>query len=95
VVSTPQREWLAGPLQDQVAAILMSGSFASRGLVDPAKAREWYDRFQSGERTNSFYVWQWLNLELWFRALIDPPCVAQAPGELVAGAVSAGTVGRG
>ncbi|HBQ37523.1 MAG TPA: asparagine synthase (glutamine-hydrolyzing) [Candidatus Omnitrophica bacterium] len=80
VVSTPQREWLAGPLQDEVAAILMSASFASRGVVDPDKAREWYRRFQSGKRTNSFYVWQWLNLELWFRTLIDPPCVAQAPG---------------
>lgn len=91
VVSTPQREWLAGPLQDQVAAILTSASFASRGVVDPDTARDWYRRFQSGERANSFYVWQWLNLELWFRTLIDPPSLAQAPGwtpELVAGAVS-------
>lgn len=98
VVSTPQREWLAGPLQDQVAALLTSPSFASREIIDPDKAKVWYQRFRSGERTNSFYVWQWVNLELWFRTVIDPAGVAQAPGwspELVAGAVSADTIGRG
>src|SRR6185312_4084165 len=66
-VQSPQREWLANEWRHLVLGVLNSESFASRGWVDAAKARAAYDRYISGSRENSFYVWQWLNLEYWAR----------------------------
>jgi len=71
-VQTPQREWLAGPLRSQVESVLQSSTFASRGIFDVAKVQETYQRYCAGDQANSFYVWQWVNLEAWFRMFIDP-----------------------
>lgn len=78
-VPVPQREWLGSALREWVEAVLESRSFASRGIVDAPQARQQYRRFCGGERANSFYVWQWVNLEMWFRLFIDPPEVSTDP----------------
>lgn len=70
-VPTPQREWLGGPLQRHVEEVLYSETFASRGIFDPHAVRQCYAQYLAGEQANSFYIWQWLNLELWFRVFID------------------------
>jgi asparagine synthase (glutamine-hydrolysing) len=69
-VQSPQREWLAGAWQPMVRDILQSPSFASRGWVDPVRARSAYEAYLSGNRDNSFFIWQWVNLELWARAYL-------------------------
>jgi asparagine synthase (glutamine-hydrolysing) len=69
-VQSPQREWLAGAWEQLVREVLNSKSFADRGWVDPLRARAAYDRYLAGNRENSFFVWQWLNLELWARAYL-------------------------
>ena len=70
-VQSPQREWLAGPWQQLVRDILNSSAFAARGWVDPQRAQAAYARYLAGNRDNSFFIWQWLNLELWARAYLD------------------------
>jgi asparagine synthase (glutamine-hydrolysing) len=70
-VQSPQREWLANEWRPLVLDILRSDSFGSRGWVDPVRAEEIYRNYVAGSRENSFFVWQWLNLELWARAFLD------------------------
>lgn len=70
-VVAPQREWLR-ILQPQIEELFASGSFASRGILDPARVKTAYREYCGGNMSNSFYVWQWINLEMWFRTFIDP-----------------------
>lgn len=70
-VVTPQREWLRTILRPQVEDILRSHSFAQRDLFDVKEVRSSYARFCAGEGENAFFVWQWVNAELWWRMFID------------------------
>jgi asparagine synthase (glutamine-hydrolysing) len=70
-VQSPQREWLAGPWRSLVEEVLESDRFADRGWVDPAVARRLYQDYLNGAQGNSFYLWQWLNLEWWARAYLE------------------------
>lgn len=70
-VQSPQREWLAEGWRPLVESILDSKSFAGRGWVVPAKAKAAYVDYCNGARENSFFIWQWLNLELWARQFFD------------------------
>ncbi len=74
-VQSPQREWLADGWRAMVESILASESFAARGWVDTGRARRAYAEYLLGSRENSFFVWQWVNLELWAREYLDrEPC---------------------
>lgn len=74
-VQSPQREWLAEGWRAMVESILASERFAARGWVDARRARRAYAEYLSGARENSFFVWQWVNLELWAREYLDrEPC---------------------
>jgi asparagine synthase (glutamine-hydrolysing) len=71
-VQSPQREWLAGPWRRLVEEVLSSESFGARGWVDPTAAqRIYYQEYLAGRMENSFFLWQWLNLEWWARAFLD------------------------
>ena len=70
-VVTPQREWLRNSLRHQVEEIIYSDSFTQRGLFNPKEVQSSYKRFIEGEGSNSFFVWQWINTEMWFRMFID------------------------
>jgi len=70
-VVTPQREWLRGALRPFVAEVIHSRSFAERGWFDAARVRQEYRKFCEGGGENSFFVWQWVNTELWFRSFVD------------------------
>jgi asparagine synthase (glutamine-hydrolysing) len=70
-VQSPQREWLATGWRSMVEDIMSSDSFAERGWIDPAAARRCYAEYLAGDRENSFFIWQWLNLELWARRFLD------------------------
>ncbi len=70
-VQSPQREWLAHEWQPLVRDVLRSDSFASRGWVNPERAQTIYARYCDGNHDNSFFIWQWLGLELWARAYLD------------------------
>lgn len=70
-VQSPQREWLAEGWRAMVESILESERFAGRGWVDAGRARRAYAEYLTGARENSFFVWQWVNLELWAREYLD------------------------
>ena len=70
-VQSPQREWLADGWHGLVEEILSSDSFRSRGWIDPDRARYEYEAYLRGSQENSFFIWQWLNLELWARSFLD------------------------
>lgn len=70
-VVTPQREWLRGPLRQRVEELLRSASFTQRGLFDADETMRVFVEFVEGGGSNSFFVWQWINAEMWFNAFID------------------------
>ncbi|MBA4388473.1 MAG: asparagine synthase (glutamine-hydrolyzing) [Verrucomicrobia bacterium] len=72
-VQTPQREWLRGPLQPLVAEVINSRSFGARGLFDQEAAISIYQEYIARPESypNSFFIWQWLMVEWWFRLFID------------------------
>jgi asparagine synthase (glutamine-hydrolysing) len=70
-VVTPQTSWLKKELKSWVLDIINSSSFKTRGLFDHKMTESAYTQFQNIEQDNSFFVWQWINTELWFQKFID------------------------
>lgn len=69
-----QVEWLRQKYyRDEIASLLGSSSFTSRGFYDYKKLMAKVDAFYAGVGENSFFLWQCINLELWFRKFIDSP----------------------
>jgi len=75
-VQTPQREWFRNELQDWVRSMIDTSSFWERGWVDQRKGRKAMDDFFAGQGDNSFFLWQWINLEIWARQMLDKPIIA-------------------
>lgn len=72
-VQTPQREWLRGALKPMVDEVIYSPSFAHRGVFDVARVHKLYEDYIQKPQNypNSFFVWQWLMTEMWFRLFVD------------------------
>jgi asparagine synthase (glutamine-hydrolysing) len=70
-VVDPQRDWLRGPLRAWVGDTIASAAFAGRGLFDAERVRAAFADYVDGGAENSFHVWQWMSMELWFRTFID------------------------
>lgn len=70
-VQTPQREWFRGELQDWVRQRIDTPSFWDRGWVDRRRALRAMDGFFKGHGDNSFFLWQWINLEIWAQRFLD------------------------
>ena len=47
-----------------------------RGWVDVDRAKAAYARYLGGDRATSFFIWQWINLELWARTFFDEKAYA-------------------
>ena len=63
-VSAPQREWLKGPLFQQIIEYLDDGYVVQSGMVDyEAWKNAYFDYAQIPELGNSFFVWKMVNLE--------------------------------
>lgn len=70
-VQTPQREWFRNELQEWVREHIDIRSFWERGWVDRQKGRRAMEAFFAGQGDNSFFLWQWINLEMWARLFLD------------------------
>jgi asparagine synthase (glutamine-hydrolysing) len=71
-VVDPQREWLKMQLKDWVHEILSSESFGNRHIFDHGQVRREFESYLSQEiNPNSFFIWQWISLELWHRTFFD------------------------
>ncbi len=80
-IQAPQGDWLRRqPMRGYVQDLIASQSFADRGLFDVAAARTAFAEFVDGAYDNSFFVWQWINVEAWHRIFIDgDPIATQTP----------------
>jgi asparagine synthase (glutamine-hydrolysing) len=89
-IQAPQGKWLiAEPLADYVRDLIASQSFTDRGFFEPKAVHDAFDEFCLGNTPNSFFVWQWINMENWFRTFIDGASTVATPGAaLEASAVS-------
>jgi len=64
-VSTPQREWLRGPLRAWATECIERGLDAYGGVwLDAMAVRSAWARYCEYGGDNSFFVWQWINLGL-------------------------------
>lgn len=73
-VVTPQTPWLQNDLRAWVTSLVQSETFRSRSCFDhTAVARRLDTFFRDPRPRNSFFVWQLINVELWFRRFIDHP----------------------
>ena len=71
-IQAPQGSWLKKePMQTYIRRLLQSDRFADRGIFDPTKCQREFERFCATEYDNSFFVWQWINVEEWFRVFVD------------------------
>ena len=65
-VVTPQKEWMRGPLRQEIRRRLETSRLSERGILDGPKALAAFDTFcQDTSIENAFYIWQWINLDLW------------------------------
>lgn len=77
-VAAPQREWLKGPLKSACLDLLSQSTLADDGVVDADKLRTQYEAYAaSSDLGNSFFVWKFVNLELWYRRFIRPDGVME------------------
>ena len=70
-VVTPQREWMKSSLKPFVEEIIYSQQFKNRGFFDIKGVHKTFNDFCNGQGSNSFFIWQWINTELWFRTFVD------------------------
>jgi asparagine synthase (glutamine-hydrolysing) len=65
----PQREWIKGSLGDWIEGLLADSALVKAGIVDgPRFGQQLAEYRNSAELGNSFFAWQFANLELWMRA---------------------------
>lgn len=67
-IQSPQSNWLTQELAVFTRSILLSESFLSRPWIDADFIHDFVSNSLNIERRNSFFIWQWLNLELWARS---------------------------
>jgi asparagine synthase (glutamine-hydrolysing) len=72
-VQTPQREWFRKELMNWVRERIDRPVFWQRGWVDAKAGRQAMEGFFRGEGDNSFFPWQWINLEFWAEQFLDAP----------------------
>ncbi len=71
-VASPQQDWFRTSLKDWLCDIIESESFAGRGYFNVSEVKREFEEYCRSDRgQNSFFIWQWVNLELWFRMFID------------------------
>lgn len=67
-IQSPQSTWLTQEFIDFTRSILLSESFLSRPWIDADFILDFVSNSLNTERPNSFFIWQWINLELWSRS---------------------------
>lgn len=66
--STPERQWLTGPLEGYVREVLTSDAAAAVPVLKSPAMIAAYDRMRSGSERWNFRLWRWINLIEWTRA---------------------------
>ena len=71
-VQAPQAEWLKHDnLKEMIIDLLSSVSFKNRGIFNQRKVLSSYNEFLKYGSNNTFHIWQWINLESFFKIFVD------------------------
>ncbi len=85
-LSNPQIVWFRRELKQFVEKILKSDTFQERPFLKKKKVITKIENFFKFGSKNSFFILQWVMLELWFREYIDPnvwkPRVTNTPAKI-------------
>ncbi|MFQ5913443.1 MAG: asparagine synthase (glutamine-hydrolyzing) [Nitrospinota bacterium] len=74
----PTDLWLKTEIRKTAQDLFQSQEFRSRGYFNPEAVLREYGRHCRGEQNIRLALWSWINLELWFRRMIDGP-ITPAP----------------
>jgi len=61
-LQTPQREWIKEQLNPFFTQNMLE--FSNQPFMDKKTVLSEWDTYQNGSSDNSFYIWQWLNLNI-------------------------------
>ena len=71
-INAPQGQWLRKEKTIKFTRdIINSESFRSRKIFNHDKVSKSYESYCQNPGKNSFFIWQWINFELWHRVFID------------------------
>jgi len=70
-LAAPLRNWLRGPLGEQVGSVLAAPSFAARGVFDQRGALTALARHRAGRGDYGHALWTMAMTELWYRSFVD------------------------
>lgn len=70
--ATPEKEWYANELLPFMKEVIYSESFSKRGIFRVDIVKGLLDKHVGGRKDHSNLLWRCVNLELWYRAFIDP-----------------------
>ena len=71
-IQSPQNIWLKSKkVQSFINEIIYSESFKKRNVFNHKKVKKLWQNFKENKTNTSFFIWQIINLELWFRIFID------------------------
>jgi asparagine synthase (glutamine-hydrolysing) len=68
---TPWEYWLAGPHLDHVERILLEPRSIERALFRPDAVTRIFSEHRSKSKDHANRIWRLLNLEIWFRVMIE------------------------
>ncbi len=68
-IQSPQREWLGN--SEYIEDMISSKSFKERSIFNNKEVKKSFKRYKNGVFDNSFFIWQWLNIEIWFQTIIE------------------------
>ena len=74
----PTDLWLKTDMRETVRDLIESEAFRARGFFNHQTVLREYDRHCRGEQNIRLALWSWVNLELWFRRMIDGPLTPAA-----------------
>jgi asparagine synthase (glutamine-hydrolysing) len=68
---TPWEYWLAGPQLDDLERMLLEQRSVERGLFRPEAIKKMFSEHRLKSRDHGNRIWRLLNLEIWFRVMIE------------------------
>ena len=71
-IQNPQTSWLMNkPIFDFIYDCVSSKSFKERGFYNQSKSKNLLVKFRNKGAENSFFILQWLNVEIWHQQFQD------------------------
>lgn len=67
----PADEWFKTINRPQIEDLINSDSFADRGIFNVNRIKDIYQEHLNGVNNHQMFLWQLINIELWFRKFFD------------------------